>query len=378
MTEMDPGARERWDLAGQTGRAGASLSNGNAPALKRALYWALISGALCMSVAPVPPALAQASDPLELKHFQKVGTLRFDDPDSLLIGTIDHMDVDPAGRMLLVDRRGKQVLLFDSTGVLQALLDPTACHPGFQMFPLTAHFGSDAFIFIQNSIPWGYRFTAEGGCLGSVDEDFVAYRFFDIDPAGALYGSYRGRPDPQTRILRRMSSSGKTLEELPMPPSEYPNATRLVGGGGFIADGEHLFYASAPEMDILKFSLDGVLLDRISRRGSWFRSPRQDLPSDVQGNIREFGNWSKDTTTNTGLFELTDQTLMVQYYNDDRGGGYQVFTKDGELVAEELSTRLVLFLHAANGLAYRVAWPGREGRDDYRNPSLEVYQFVAP
>ncbi len=331
-----------------------------------------------MIVAPVPRAWAQASDPLELKHFQRVRTIRFDDPDTLLIGTIDHMDVDPAGRMLLVDRRGKQVLLFDSTGVLQALLDPTACHPGFHLFPLTAHFGSDAFIFIQNSIPWGYRFTAEGGCLGSVDEGFVGVRSFAIDPAGTPFGSYPGQPDRTQRILRRMSPAGKTLEEFQMPPFEFPNATRSVVGGGFIADGEHLFYASAPEPDILKFSLDGTLLDRISQRSSWFRSPRHDLPSDVQGNIREFGNWSKDTTTSTGLFELTDQTLMAQYYNDDRGGGYQIFTKDGELVAEELGTRLVLFLHAANGLAYRVVWPGRAGQDDYPNPSLEVYRFVAP
>ncbi len=227
MTVMEPGARERRDPADQTGRSGALLSKGNAPALKRALYCTLIAGAFCMSVAPDSRAWAQATIPLELKHFQKVRTVRFDDPDTLLIGTIDHMDVDRAGRMLLVDRRGKQVLLYDSTGVLQASLDPTACHPGFNVFPLTAHFGGDAFIFIQNSIPWGYRFTAEGGCLGSVDEDFVGVRSFDIDPAGTPYGSYRGQPDPQTRILRRMSSSGKTLEEFPMPPSVYPNSTRL-------------------------------------------------------------------------------------------------------------------------------------------------------
>ena len=106
-------------------------------------------------------------------------TIRFVEPDTLLLGTIDHMDVDPDGRILVVDQRGKQILLFDSTGALHASLDPAACHPGFDFYPLSAHFGGDSFIFIQNAGPWGYRFTADGGCLGSADEDFRAYADYD-------------------------------------------------------------------------------------------------------------------------------------------------------------------------------------------------------
>ncbi len=331
-----------------------------------------------MSAFPVPSALAQAIPPLELEHFKKAKTIRFDDPDTLLIATIDHMDVDPAGRILLVDQISRQVLLFDSTGTLLASLDPTACHPGFTFHPITAHFGGDTFIFIQNSIPWGFRFTSEGDCLGSTDKDFVGDRFFDIDPAGTLYGSYPGRPDPTQRTLRRMSSTGEKLEEFPMPPSKYPVATKGVVGGGLIADGEYLFYASAPERDILKFSLDGTLLDRISQRSAWFRFPSQDLPANVQQRLMNFGKWARNITTNGGLFELTDQTLMVQYNNKDRGGGYQVFSKDGVLIAEELGTKLILFLHAANGLVYRVVQPRLDDQGALPNPYLEVYRFVTP
>ena len=296
-------------------------------ARKRGACCALFIGALFMSASLVSYVRAQAKSPPDFKHFQMVKTIRFDNPDTLLIGTIDHMDVDPEGRILVVDWRGKQVLLFDSTGALQASLDPVACHPGFTFHPLTAHFGGYAFIFIQNSIPWGYRFTADGGCLGSVVEDFVGDRFFDIDPAGTLYGSYPGLPDRTQRTLRRMSPSGETLEDYPMPPSKYPNATQGVVGGGLIADGEHLYYASAPERDILKFSLDGTLLDRISERSSWFRSPRQDLPRDMQARLKEFGKWSEGTTTMMGLFELTDQMLMVYHSNDDRGAGTRSLPK---------------------------------------------------
>ncbi len=345
---------------------------------QRAVFCALIIGALSLSASTAPYARAQAAPPLELKHFTKVKTIRFDDPDTLLIGTIDYMDVDPAGRILVVDQRGRQVFLFDSTGALQASLDPTACHPGFTFQPITAHFGGDAFIFIQNNSPWGFRFTAEGDCLGSADADYSAHRAFDIDPTGTLYGVYPGRPD-WPRILRRMSPTGKTLGEFPMPPSKYPNAVRRMGGGGFIADGEHLFYASAPERDILKFSTDGTLAGKISPRGSWFRFPRRDLPSDVQGSLREFGKWSQNITTIYGLFELTDQALMVQYNGSERGGGYQVFTKEGVLVAEELGIKpLVFFLHGKYGLVYRVVQPRLDNQDYLPNPYLEVYRFFAP
>ena len=133
------------------------------------------------------------------------------------------------------------------------------------------------------------------------------------------------------------------------------------------------FTLSAPERDILKFATDGTLAGKISQRGAWFRFPRQDLPSDVQRSLREFGKSSQNITTIEGLFELTDQTLMVQYYNGERGGGYQVFTKDGVLVAEELGIKPLFFLlHGANGLVYRVVQPSFDSQGNLPNPYLEV------
>ena len=336
----------------------------------------LVIGVFLISAFPARYAWAQGAPPLELKYFKKEKTIRFAIPDSLLIGNIEHMDVDPAGRMLLTDWTGGQVLLFDSTGSLQASLDPTACHPGFPFRPFSARFGGDAFIFVQNSAPWGFRFTTEGGCLGSAHEDYSAQSWFDVDPAGTLYGSF-DYPDP-VRILRRMSSTGETLQEFPMPQSQVPNATRRVGGGGFIADGEHLFYASAVEQDILKFSLDGTLVARISKHSSWFRFARKDLPGDIQGFMRKLGKWAEDTTHMEAFFELTGQTLLAQYINHKNEFGYQVYTKEGELVAEELGTGPFVFRHAEYGLAYRVFQPRSDGQGDGPNPILEVYRFVLP
>ena len=333
----------------------------------------LLVATLLLSASTAPSVRAQHVPPLELKHFEKVGTVRFDKPDTLLIAGIDHIDIDPAGRWLVTDTRGEQVLLFDSTGTLLASLDPRICHPGFNFRPQGAKFGGDDFIFVLNSNAgqWGYRFTSEGACLGSVYRDFVMPKFFDVDPTGALYGAYDG-PD---WALRHMSATGKTLEVFSIPPPKFPNASDRFGNGGLIADGMHLFYASAPESEVLKLALDGTIVSRIAERSSWFRSPRRDLPPDVTPQLfAALGEWSGTSTVS--MFELTDQTLMIQYVDRRRGTGYQVFTKGGKLVAEELGLES-LFQHGENGLVYHVLQSGLDSQGELPNPHVEVYKFVA-
>ena len=95
---------------------------------KKLVYFGLV-GALSMSAYLIPYVGAQAA-PLDLKYFKEAETIQLF-PDTLLIAGIDHMDVDPTGRVLVVDQKGRQAFLFDSTGILQTSLDPTVCHPGF-------------------------------------------------------------------------------------------------------------------------------------------------------------------------------------------------------------------------------------------------------
>ena len=332
----------------------------------------LLVGAILLVASMASSVRAQDTPASESKYFKMVGTVRFDKPDTLLIAAIDHIDVDPSGRWLITDRLGDQVLLFDSTGTLQASLDSSICHPGFTFSPDGAMFGPNGFIFVLNtSNHWGYRFTTDGKCLGSVDRDFVMPKYFDIDPAGALYVAYDG---PHWE-LRHMNATGKTLRELPLPQSKFPNASERFNGGGLIADGTHLFYASGPDTEILKFALDGTLLQRISARNSWFRSPSKDLPSDVSQLFEALKDWS--ATSARIMFELTDQTLMIQYIHRERGTGYQVFTKDGKLVAEEFGLNY-LFLHGEDGLVYRPYQLDLDSQGELPNPYLEVYRFVAP
>ena len=188
-----------------------------------------------------------------------------------------------------------------------------------------------------------------------------------------MYGV--GAGPPTKRMLTRMNSAGKVLAEFPLPPVEFPNAEHRFDQGGLIADGSHIFYASAGTLDILKLDQNGTEIDRFSERNSWFNSPKKDIPAD----LRQLFAALKDPrgTTIQSLFELTDQTIMVQYGDRDNGIGYQIFTKDGVLIAEEFGLN-TLFLHGENGVVYLVIQPDLDSRGELPNPLLEVYRFISP
>ncbi|MDE2771749.1 MAG: hypothetical protein OXI44_11395 [Bacteroidota bacterium] len=348
--------------------------------LGRGLFvlWSLVLFMVCADATNAQPV-----EPVKLEHFQFVKAITFSDPESvhpgpLLIAEIKGLDVAADGQMLVADWIGSQVFLFGPDGELLAVLDPSVCHPGFEVRPVHAKFIGDHSIFLSNAGPWGYRFTSEGGCLGSVDPDYSIVsnpNALDTDAQG-LVGFYR-HLDKQ--VVRRMNASGKLLQEYTLPASDYPRATRRIGMGGLIADKTHHFYAGPVEKHILKLTPDGAVVDRISHRTSWFRDVARDLPdgSNLTAIMQASGRLMASSTLVSGLFELTDQIVMIQYRNGDRGRGYQIFTKAGQLVAQELDIR-VHFKFGASGQVYRVVRPDLAAGGDLSNPIIEVYQFIAP
>ncbi len=329
---------------------------------------------------------AQSAETEELEHFQFVKSITLSDLDSvqqepLLIAQIRSLDVGANGQMLIVDMLGQQAFLFSPGGNLLAVLDPSVCHPGFEVRPVHAKFLADQSIFLSNAGPWGYRFTPGGGCKGSVDPDYTLSAhagFLHADPEGGLVGLYRF---PDKQIIRYMDASGKTLQEITLPASDYPNATSRMAMGGIVTNGTHLFYAGVAEPNILKLTRDGSVVSRIAHRTAWFRDVSQDLPevdrSNLAASVQASGRLRAASTLTSNLFDLTDHTIMVQYIDADRGRGYQVFTKEGQLIAQELGIR-VRFKHGAGGLVYRVVQPDLDDRGELPNPYLEVYQFNSP
>ena len=329
---------------------------------------------MCITV----PVVAQ-DIPTDLLYFKVARTLHFS-PDTLLIASIDHMDVDPSGRLLIVDQLSRSAYLFDSTGNLQASLDPAVCHPGFTFRPLTARFGGDDFIFVQNSGGgWGFRFTTDGHCLGRADLEYTGNREFSIDPKGILYDISYIPPDFATRVLRVMNSTGQTTAVFPLPPSKLPDAVRRVRGGGLIANEDFIYYATAVEAEIFKISVDGTLSARLPLDLPLSRLPRRDLSTQAPNFLREFSRWSRDVTLIEGFFELTDEHLFIQYRNSNGDGGYQVLSKDGTIIAEETGVSVMpKYLHGEYGWLYRVIQPSLDEAGNLPNPFVQAYHYITP
>ncbi len=88
-------------------------------------------------------ARAQFGNTFLSENFQGVRVITLSDPDGLqsedlLISEIRSLDVDSSGRLLVVDLPGSQAFLFGSDGNLLSVLDPSLCHPGFELRPANA------------------------------------------------------------------------------------------------------------------------------------------------------------------------------------------------------------------------------------------------
>jgi len=313
--------------------------------------------------------------------FKKIRTVGFSDPlnilrDELLIAEIKSLDVDISGRFLAVDLIGEQAFLFDSDGSLLSNLDPSSCYPGFEFRPVNAIFLDDQSIFLVNAGPWGYRFTAEGKCIGNVHDDYIMLQvgFMDTDTQGNLVGLYRM---PAESIIKYMTSFGETTQEIILPQSTFPNANIRIAMGGIVADKTHIYYASAVEPYILKISIDGTIEAKISRRTSWFQEISKDIPVFDPSNPVAFmdaiGDFYGINTLTTRIFQVNDHDLMVQYAGP-KGLGYQLFTKGGNFVAEEFGIDYH-FDQAKRGFLYRVVQPEIDNTG-LPNPIVEVYQYL--
>ena len=329
--------------------------------------------------------MAQSDNGIDLEHWEYVRSVVYSDPndvlqqDTLLLASIWSLDVDTNGRILVVDLRGEQAFLFSPEGILLANLDPSFCHLGFDFRPVHAKFVGDESILLSNAGPWGFRFMSDGDCLGSVDPDYTLVSnpgSIDAEDPEYIAGIFRLGNE---RVIRHMDAAGKTIGEITLPASKFPNATKRIQMGGLVVDENHLFHAGAVEPYILKLTREGTVVTRIAQRSSWFRDVSMDMPepdhSNLARSIQASGSFYLNNTITTDIFELTDHHIMVQYQNGERGSGYQVFTKEGELVAEELDVH-TSFFYAEGGFAYRIIYPGPDELDEIPNPYFEVYRFI--
>lgn len=322
---------------------------------------------LLLVIFVVAPAMSQ-----DLEHFQLERVIQLS--DDVLIGTIMSLDIGENGDILLVDKESMTVQLFNKEGNHLTELDASACHPGFNKRPIVAVFAEDSFIFVVNSGPWGYRFEIDGSCLGAVDDAYRVGFHTSYSSDGFIWGFYWRNGGS----IAKMDTTGKELNRFNVEETNFPNIVNRWQGGGLVALDGYIYYAGVTSQRIFKYYPDGTLDQIFDNPPDGYRAPSKDFPDNLSPTFfKKAGEIMFSSTMTNDLFALDENKVMIQFWNRDRGLGYQIFDADGALLIEE-SGLDEGFRDAGRGFAYRVVYPTMDENGEDPNPSIEVYRYVGP
>ena len=309
------------------------------------------------------------SVPLDSSRFVLDRTIKF--PDSLIIAQIGSIDVNSEGNILVTDNINQAVYLFDSKGSLLKNLSPLDCNPGFVMRPITAEFMFDGTILMTNSIPWGYRFDANGSCLESMHNGFVAPQYFCSSDADSFFGFYK---DPNTAAkIRQMKYDGELIDEFNVDDLGFPNLMGRVAGGGLKCEDDALLLGNVARPIVIKYSRKGQRITEIKTTPKKYNPIESDISSGAAPSLfMSIGAFYKENTVIVSLNILNESLLMIQYKNQD-DYGFQIVNLEGEIVYENESN--YFYAHVERNEAFRVVQPSPDESGNLDNPYIEVYKF---
>lgn len=158
-----------------------------------------------------------AQSPPVLTGFDRVRTLTLD--DRVDIAEFSSFDIDAVGRMALTDNILRKAYLFDAEGNLSATLGPSACFPGFQLNPIAIRFGWNSSVFLVNSGIWGFRFQADGRCIGLPHDAFIAPSTMTAAPGNTWIALYK--TSTEARFVR-LREDGLPIDTLSVQPLRRP------------------------------------------------------------------------------------------------------------------------------------------------------------
>jgi hypothetical protein len=171
---------------------------------------------LLIAILAYPFATSTQSPP-EIAGFDWVRTITLD--ERVDIAEFSSIDIDAVGRMAMTDNILRKAYLFDADGKLSAALDPAACFPGYPFNPISIRFGWNSSLFLVNSGIWGFRFHADGRCIGLPHDAFIAPASMTAAPGNTWIALYK--TSTEARFLR-LREDGLPIDTLSVQPLRRP------------------------------------------------------------------------------------------------------------------------------------------------------------
>lgn len=294
--------------------------------------------------------------------------------EKLLIGDITTLDVNSERNLLVVDKIGNSVYLFNSKGALLKNLSIEKCNPGINWRPFEAKFDKNGNILILNSNPWGFRFDSNGNCIGRLDLSFIAPLHTAFLRSGEMVGYYNIIPNVNYLLI--LDKYGKEKIKFGKFPKEYQKLIyRLEGGGLITDDNDNIYQINVSRPDIFKYDKTGKFIKSFKNVPSHYRKIEKDLSSyDPLQSLKELPKLLIDKTIPIDLFLLAPDKIMVQLVHN-KNYIIQIFNVDGDylLKAEIIVDRKVIC--AKDGLIYFISQPKPDKKGKLPNPIIEIYKL---
>ena len=296
--------------------------------------------------------------------FTPADTIRFD--ASVVIGTIDFVDLSDKGNFLLTDGVMRAFHVFTASGDHIRTFKVTQCNPEAGGYPESAKFleNGDMMVVTSRRV---YTFNADGSCTERLPTEIPRSASFCERQDTVYFVSPSRRPRP---TIHAYSIESGAIREYGLRVPQFPRTTGVKRGypGRQIACFERdVFYRYAEGSDGEPLFLDN---DPVVHRPMFYRPPKRDATSaNISGDLREL---EKEFTYSNGLFELDDDHRLVTFeyraeanmniVNMDTQTSVSTTTDWGIMLAKDG----LLYVHGDNELL---------SSGEIGNRTLEVWQF---
>lgn len=188
------------------------------------------------------------------------------------LASIQSLDINEKGELLVTDQTLKQVILYKNDGSLIKKLSMQDCDPGFQFDPFNAKFHPKGGIFVLHANnPLGTWFKADGTCIMKTSPTLSVVMGIDIGENGDIYAYGKGLKKIQ--IYDSLGAKKKAFDI----EDNFPLANRHVATNSIRYVKNNMYISLPFSSNLLKYTITGQFLGSSNIQHSSLRMAKSDL-----------------------------------------------------------------------------------------------------
>jgi len=168
-------------------------------------------------------------------------------------GEISSFSVMNDSMFVILDHVQGRIDVISDKGRVVRSVNPAQCHPGFQMQPIQVQVLQNGELFFTNSGYQGFRYKANGDCIGLPHDSFRAPDF--ISPT--MYEGFVSQYKRVEQVLFvSMDNSGKAIDTLLVHDYNFKNLDYRLMNGGHVLTNTQLFFVYPSSIALYRY--DGI------------------------------------------------------------------------------------------------------------------------